>query len=98
MEFTFTSLLWEWQGKGAWCFVSLPQEYYEVIKQLSAGAKKGFGSVRVVVQVGSTTWRTSVFPDSRTKTFLLPIKKEVRSKEALGVDSLITVHVRLADV
>jgi hypothetical protein len=48
------------------------------------------------VTVGTTTWRTSVFPDSRRKTFVLPVKKAVRATEKLedGEVAAYTLTVR----
>ena len=45
---------------------------------------RGFGSVRVEVTLGETTWRTSVFPEAASGCFVLPVKKAVRRAE--GVD------------
>ena len=43
--------------------------------------KRGWGSVRVKVTLGKTKWDTSIFPDKKSGTYLLPIKAEVRIKE-----------------
>jgi len=39
--------------------------------------------VRVEVTIGATTWRTSLFPDSKRQTYVLPVKKDVRRREGL---------------
>ena len=36
-RFTFTAPLWEYEGKGAWIFVSVPVDESEVIRELTAG-------------------------------------------------------------
>jgi hypothetical protein len=83
-EHVFSAELWQWQAReepGGWFFVSLP---FEVSDQLDETApSKGFGSIRVEVTIGRTTWRTSVFPSKEEKTFVLPVKKAVRDKEGL---------------
>lgn len=71
-----------WDGKGAWHFVSLPKETYDDLKSISSGSV-GFGSLRVHATIGNTSWDTSIFADSKRKTFLLPIKKSVRDIEGL---------------
>ncbi|MFZ0161621.1 MAG: DUF1905 domain-containing protein [Kineosporiaceae bacterium] len=71
-EFEFTAPLWLHPG-GEWHFVTVPEEISEDIHDLTAGLRRGFGSVRVAVTVGDTSWRTSVFPDSTSGTFLLPM-------------------------
>ncbi len=79
----FEAELWEHEGQGAWCFVTVPEEPSEDIR-LSGAMPAGFGSYKVEVTVGSTTWRTSVFPDNRSNGFVLPVKKAVRMAEGLA--------------
>ena len=81
-EWGFTAQLWRWEAAepAAWFFLALPQDVSDDIEDLT-GPRGGFGSVRVEVRVGGSTWRTSVFPDARRKTFVLPVKKAVRRKE-----------------
>jgi hypothetical protein len=54
---------------------------------------RGFGSLRVEVAIGSTTWRTSVFPDTKRGTYLLPVKKQVRAAEGLVEGSVCSVEL-----
>jgi Domain of unknown function (DUF1905) len=42
------------------------------------GLTNGFGSIRVEVTIEESTWRTSVFPESATGSYLLPVKKQIR--------------------
>ena len=98
MEITFKSVLWEWQGQGTWCFVTLPIEYTGVIKAIGASPKRGFGSVRVECAIGKTIWKTSIFPDSKSKCYLLPIKKDVRKNESIEVGDSLSVKVRIIEV
>lgn len=78
----FSAELWRHGGDAGWHFVTLPAEVAEQVRE-QAGEPHGFGSVRVEVTVGGTTWRTSVFPDTRTGSFVLPVKAEVRRREDL---------------
>jgi len=89
--FEFAAEVWEWQGPASWCFVSLPEELTDEIDDRFSHRAAGFGSIRVEVTVGSTTWRTSVFPDSTRGTLILPMKKEVRRREGLDVGSPVRV-------
>ena len=65
---------------------------------MTAGIRVGFGSVRVAVTVGTTSWRTSIFPDSKTRTYLLPVKKEVRDAEKLETVDNVRVRVQIVDL
>jgi hypothetical protein len=93
MDFDFDAPLWRWQGDAAWHFIALPEDVTDEIED-SPTARGGFGSVRVSVQVGATTWSTSVFPDKGRGTFVLPVKKQVRVREELMEGDV--VHVRLS--
>ena len=79
--------MWEWDGQAAWHFVSLPEAVADDIAEMYGGAARGFGSVRVEVTVGSSRWRTSVFPDKGRGTYVLPMKKAVRVAEGLRAGS-----------
>lgn len=80
----FEAELWEWdQGQpGSWHFVTLPLDVADEVR-LESGPPRGFGSVRVEVTVGGSTWRTSVFPEAGGASFVLPVKKAVRRDEGL---------------
>ncbi len=85
LRFAFTAELWEWTSNAtSWVFATLPVDDGEDIREF-VPTTRGFGSVRVEVQVGETTWRTSVFPSKETGSYVLPVKKAVRSKEALEI-------------
>ncbi len=94
-SWSFETELWEWEGKAAWYFVTLPFDVADEIEDLTAGRTTGFGSVRVEVTCGSSTWQTSVFPDKKRESFILPIKKSVRSTEKLSTGVLAHVSIKL---
>lgn len=97
LDFTFESELWVWQGKAAWHFITLPQEIAEQIKFFASGKKRrGWGSVRVRAQIGDSLWQTSVFPDSQSGSYLLPIKSNIRKQENLETGDRIQVHLRMS--
>lgn len=95
--YEFTAAVFRWEGNAAWHFVALPEDVTDEIDERHGHSAGGFGSLPVEVTVGATTWRTSVFPDSRRKTFVLPVKKAVRAKEGLedGVEAVFSLRVRV---
>ncbi len=101
-RFTFTAPLWRWTARresddtGAWCFVTLPPDVVDEVRQRSA-EPRGFGSVRVHVEVGETTWDTSVFPDSASDGFVLPVKKAVRTAAGVGEGDELTLTLSVRD-
>ena len=60
--------------------------------------RRGFGSVRVRVTLGGSTWTTSIFPDSARDCYVLPIKRAVRNAETLGAGDIAKVAVELIDL
>jgi hypothetical protein len=91
--YRFDAELWEHQGSAAWFFVSLPEELADDIDERYGHLEAGFGSLRVEVTIGSTTWRTSLFPDTKRGTYLLPMKKQVRTAEGLSEGSICSVEL-----
>jgi hypothetical protein len=87
---TFTAKLWLYNGKGAWHFVTLPQEVAAQIRFFTPNAK-GFMPIPVKATIGATTWKTSVFPDSKSGSYLLAVKADVRKREKLAADDVTDV-------
>jgi Domain of unknown function (DUF1905) len=79
-------------------FVSLPADASEEIRDLAGGPRRGFGSLRVRVTVGGSTWTTSIFPDSASGRYVLPTKRRVREAEALDAGDRATVTIELIDL
>jgi hypothetical protein len=92
-RYTCTAKLWIWPGeKAAWHFITVPKKESQIIKS-NVIVARGFGSVKVEVTIGTTTWRTSIFPDSKSGTYLLPIKAAVRCAELLEVGDTCRVTI-----
>lgn len=93
-RYSFDAELWLWEGDAAWHFVSLPEDVADEIAEHHDGRARGFGSVRVEVTIGTSTWRTSVFPDSKRGTYVLPVKQAVRRAQHLAAGD--TAHITIA--
>ena len=52
--------------------------------------------MRVEVTIGDSTWTTSVFPDTESGSFVLPVKKPVRHAEHIEDGDEVAVVLRLA--
>ena len=96
-HFEFESELWLYEGEAAWHFVTVPAAVSDEIDDLSEERRAGFGSVLVQVTVGTTTWSTSLFPDSKRGAYVLPVKKEVRRREGLEAGDTMAVALLLGD-
>ena len=94
-QFFFTAKVWEWDGTQAWHFVSLPKDLADLLKESFGHNARGFKSLRVEVKVSDEIWRTSIFPDSKRGTYLLPFKKDVRNRLDVGVGSRVKVGITI---
>jgi hypothetical protein len=92
--FRFASELWIYPGEGAWYFLTVPNDVADEIDDL-VGERAGFGSVPVEVTVGASTWKTSLFPDKQSASFVLPVKKPIRVTEGLEERSTVRVQLRV---
>ena len=98
-EHSFEGRLYAWHDDrpDSWVFVALPPELSRRIDDSLTTPPRGFGSVRVEVALGATTWTTSLFPSKELDTYVLPVKKPVRRSEQLDVDDLATFTIRVLD-
>ena len=82
-EYKLRAKVWVYSGMAAWRFVTLPKKQSDEIKDIFSLFKRGWGSLPVTVKLGETTWNTSIFPDKKSGSYLLPLKVEVRKKEKI---------------
>lgn len=95
-RYEFDAKLWRWDvHQGVWLFVTLPEDVTDEIDDSQSGPRAGFGSVKVRVSIGETSWDTSIFPSQDQGGFILPIKKAVRKAEELDEGSVATVVLRV---
>jgi len=94
--FKMREKVWLYPGMGAWHFVSVSKK---ASKEIKAGylfiGKRGFGSVPVTVTIGSTSWKTSIFPSKKLGLYILPLKKEVRKKEDIKNGDLVSISIEV---
>ena len=97
VEFNFRSKVWLWKSEsapGSWHFVTLPKKDSAVISDLFHVNKRGFGSIKVKVDVGSTSWSTSIFP-GENKCYILPLKAQVRKAENIKVGTILKYTISI---
>lgn len=97
ISFEGSLFAWHEDQPDSWAFVALPPELSREVDDSLTAPPRGFGSVRVEVTLGSSTWRTSLFPSKPLDTYVLPVKKAVRRAEAIDVDDTATFTIRVLD-
>jgi hypothetical protein len=93
---SFTAELWRWHSEGGWFFVTLTPDAAAAVRERPRPAR-GFGSVRVRATIGETSFQTSVFPDSQSGSYLLPVKKQVRRAEGCGEGDPVDVRLEILE-
>lgn len=96
MVLRFEGVLWEYEGEAPWVFVTMPVEDATMIRE-TVPPKSGFGSIRVEVTLGETTWKTSIFPDRDSGSYVLPVKRMVREAEGVEPGDSVKVEFLVVD-
>ncbi len=96
ISFEFENKVWLYNAeKGSWHFVTLPVSLGEEIKDNYGYTSKGWGSIPVKVRIGETSWKTSIFPDKKENSYVLPLKASVRKKECIFDKQAIRVKITI---
>lgn len=91
MQLAFSGEIWEWRGPAPFYFVTVPEAEAGEIRDVAEMVSYGWGMIPVTVQIGATTWTTSLWPkDGR---YVVPIKAKVRKAEQLEIGDVVTVHL-----
>lgn len=92
-SYSFRGGLWLYPHASGWHFITLPPEVADEIRDESAPFHKGFGSVKVTASIAGNSWSMSVFPESKSHSYVLPVKKAIRT--AAGISDGDDVDVQL---
>lgn len=94
--YEFDAVLYRWAARSdSWIFVNLPEDAADEIEDLAPQPRRGFGAVKVEARIGTTIWRTSIFPSKEAATFVLPVKGPVLRPRGLGEGDTVRVSVTL---
>ena len=94
-KYEMRAKVWLYPGVAGWHFVTLPKKQSIEIKKKFGAMKRGWGSLPVIVTIGKTSWKTSIFPDKKAGAYLLPLKADVRKKEKFGVGDTISLSIEV---
>ncbi len=83
-HYSLSSEVWLYPGTTAvWHFASIPKKQSAEIRARFGMKAHGWGSLPVTVRIGKTIWKSSIFPDKKSETYVLPLKADVRRKEGI---------------
>jgi Domain of unknown function (DUF1905) len=89
----FSGEIWHWRGPAPYYFVTVPAAECEALKASSKLVTYGWGMIPVEAQIGSTGWKTSLFP--KEGGYVVPLKDSVRKAEGLEEGDEVTVHLEI---
>ena len=91
-NFIISGKVFKFPGKGGWYFVRAEKK---LTTKLKGVRKHGFGSVKVKVKIGKTSWKTSLFPERKKGPYMFAIKSDVRKKEGITTKKKVRIHISL---
>ena len=93
MEIEFSGKIWFWQGPAPWFFVTVPEEQSRDLKAISTLVTYGWGVIPVHVRIGSSEWKTSLFP--KDGLYLVPIRANIRKAENLAEGDTVSIRLEV---
>jgi Domain of unknown function (DUF1905) len=83
----FEAEVFQWRGPSPYYFVSVPEPMCDDLRVAAHDVSYGWGVVPVTVQIGATSWTTSLFP--KDGGYLVPLKDRVREAEDIAQDDIV---------
>jgi hypothetical protein len=96
-SYSFVAELWLYPGEAGWHVLTLPADIADDIHERGAGSNKAFGSIKVTVEIAGHSWQTSLFRDTKSGSYLLPVKKDARDKAKISAGDEVIVHLFIKD-
>ena len=93
IKYEFTAKMWQHSRPNGWHFVSLPAEISTEIRENLKWQEEGWGRLKATVKIGNSQWETAIWFDTKHKTYLLPLKADIRKKENIATDKDIKTIV-----
>lgn len=91
MEMRVRAAMIHWRGPSPYHFIPIPPRDGAKITAIARSLTYGWGVIPVRGRIGSTTFRTSLFP--KDGTYLIPIKGSVRAAEGVELGHRVTVDL-----
>lgn len=85
--------MWQHNASGGWFFVSIPKNLSSEIRAHFKNQEEGWGRMKVVAIIAELEWKTSIWFDTKSDHYLLPIKAEIRKKGNFKTDDIFEVNV-----
>ncbi|QIE58050.1 DUF1905 domain-containing protein [Rasiella rasia] len=91
--YEFSAKVWQHTTPGGWYFVTLPQDMSKEIKLYFGKQEEGWGRMKVTALIDNYKWSSAIWFDSKSETYVLPVKAEVRKKFNIDANSEINIKL-----
>lgn len=89
IEYQFKAKVWQYE----WYFTALPIELSKEIRDNLKFLEEGWGRLKITAKIGTTEWATAIWFDTKSDTYLLPLKTEIRKKENITIDDEVDITI-----
>jgi hypothetical protein len=93
LDLQFSGDIWHWRGPAPFFFVTVPEEESAQLHEVAGAVTYGWGMLPVRARIGSTGWRTSLWP--KNGLYVLPLKVAVRRAEQVDEGDVVTAQLLL---
>jgi hypothetical protein len=93
IKYQFSAKPWKHPAPNGWYFVSLPVEMATEIRENLKWQEEGWGRLKATAKTGNSQWETAIWFDTKQKTYLLPLKADIRKKEKIEMNKEIKITV-----
>jgi Domain of unknown function (DUF1905). len=93
IELRFRAPVIEWRGPAPYFYARVPPDESDTIAEFSRALTYGWGAIPVMAQIGATQFRTALFP--KDGGYLLPLRADVRTREAIALADVVEVSLGL---
>jgi len=93
INYNIQAVLWRHKSAGGWYFVTIPQEISKEIRDNLQWQEEGWGRMKASAIIKEHQWDTAIWFDTRTNSYVLPIKAQIRKKLSLEEGDIIDIRV-----
>ena len=93
MILEFTAKIIEWRGPAPYYYVPIPPDESDAIRSIAKEVTYGWGVIPVHIKIGSTEFKTSLFP--KDGGYLIPLKDAVRKPEKLSAGDAVDIYLEI---
>jgi len=93
VPYEFSGEVWYWRGPAPFYFVTVPDDVSVELQAASSFVSYGWGMIPVSVEIGESTWTTSLWPKGHL--YVVPLKAAIRRAEDIEDGDVIDVRLEV---